>query len=98
VLVNEIEVPSLYKNYINFLFMFLLIILIASIIAFIVYSGRRGSKLYREIRGHLIQQPSWTEERVHHVWLKYNKQIIDMELKGLSPEQIAQELNSEKYI
>jgi len=68
------------------------------VIMYFLYTGIRGRKLFKKLHKQLISEPGWSEDRIHHVWMKHNKEIIDMELRGMTPDQIAEELKSSKYL
>lgn len=76
----------------------IIILLVIGIIGYLIYSGKRGRSLFKKIQQNLINEPGWSEDRIHHVWIKYNKEIIDMELKGMSAKEIADKLKSNNYL
>ncbi len=73
-------------------------LLIIFAIVFIFYwlkTGRKGQKLYNKIEEELTTKYGWSSNDAFYIWKIYNKEIVNMQLNGLSAEEIATKINSE---
>ena len=74
----------------------ILLILIAIAIFWWVKTGRKDNKLYREIEHELVSEYGWSSDQAFHIWKRFNKEIVNMQLDGLSSQEIAKNL-AEKF-
>ncbi|MDR8391372.1 hypothetical protein NC796_09500 [Aliifodinibius sp. S!AR15-10] len=71
-----------------------LLILVAIAIYWWIKTGNKGKRLYEEIEQELTLNYGWSSDKAFFVWKRFNKEIVNLHLDGLSGHAIAEILNN----
>ena len=71
----------------------ILLILGAILLFYWLKTGFKGRKLYNQLKTELTSKYGWSSGNFHYVWNEYNKQIVNWQIDGLSPEEIAKKIH-----